>query len=1110
MSRGLLGTGVRLASSIIRNDEGVRSVMVFDPSRSALRQSELPAEIPLTESQQETWLASQFGEMARQAFVSSIVLHLDGSLNVAALEQALARLCVRHEALRLRFAADGSTQHVAADAPLPWHELDYSSFGAEAVARLESFCEEQSRSPFDLAQSPIRFFLVRLATDRHALLVTFHHLVMQSAALAVFRNELALCYNACMAGVEPPLAETTSFRACALADGSRRDDDGKVSDLDYWKRLYSTLPDPLQLPADLAEPSLPNFAAATEQHVLAGPLTAALRHTANRLGVGMPALLLSCFGVFLARMCGKHDFAVGVPFAGPHDQMIGNDVNTLPLRMDANPEAEFVEYSRRVQASLWEGARHRDVTLMRLMRKLDLHRRGAGTALSSVIFDFEVADPDTAFDGLEHAWRSGKRPAAMSDIELRIRDAGAQITLAFNYATARYNAATVRRWIGSYAHVLKKVADLAGCPDDLVSTDIRLDDFDLLDAATRTQVLETWNATAMDYDREQSLSAMIEAQMHRTPRRIAVECSGEQLDYGELERITAAAAHALRRRGIRRGDMVGVYVPRGLEMLIAVLAVLRCGAAYVPLDPEFPEERLVYMAEHAQLRHLLVTPAKRPPESLAAERELLAVGELAAESPDDEPLPLVHGGDLAYVLFTSGSTGQPKGVCILHRNLTNFLLSMSIEPGFDAADTLCVVTTLSFDIAGLEIYLPLITGGRMVIATVAEHSDPGSLFELIEQTGCNVLQTTPSLLRLLQEIGYGEVVRKLRLFVGGEPLPVALARALAGHCHEFWNLYGPTETTIWSTAARIYPDTDPIPLGRPIANTRIYVLDNRGRVLPPGVIGEIWIGGDGVADGYLFRPDLTDERFVADPFADASRDGDNARMYRTGDFGHWRDGVLYFNGRADHQIKIRGYRIEPGDIEAAAGADAGVRECIVTSHSFGENDLRLVLYVAADDDPHLSERLRARLHKLLPIYMQPQHIERLHALPKTPNGKIDRKALPLPSAIAIRAAATLAGGPAPTFALEDPRQEYLASIWRELIGVKDVRANDTFFDLGGHSLLAVEFATRVHRETSVRLRLLDIATGTLASLAAELAEPSAMDAESLPLLLRLRRRLGWD
>ncbi len=1032
---------------------------------------------PLSAIRKEKWLASQYGDGAALALAHLTVVRLDGPLHAATLEQAAAHLWRRQHRLRIQPSADGHTQHVHDGLPLPWARHDFSSAGAAAEARLAAHVQARLRTPFDPAVPPLlQLELLQLGADRHALLLHAHELVLDRRASARLLAELAQYYGELRAGQEP-----ASAPAPLPAAG---DDASPAASLAWWRARLASRPDPLALPADRPAPLRPRFDAVGARRVLPAATLAGLRRLAQACGRSLHEVLLGGYAAFLMRMSGQHDFALGVP-VGTH----GEPLHFLPLRLGIEPEISVAELFARTAGALHEVQAHGEVTLMGLLRALDLHRGGAEAALAGVSFEFDPGLPGFAFADLRHHMHDGGRVALLGELHARAALEGDALALDLHGTAARYDAATLQRWLGHYATLLEAFAGTAE-PAALTVAELPL-----LDAAGRAQVLQAWNDTARDYDLSLGLPARIAAQAQRTPGSIAAECAGEALDYAALERRTGALAQALARRGIGRGDLVGVYVPRSLDMLVAVLGILKCGAAYVPLDPEFPQQRLAYMAAHAGLRHLLVTPALQPPSELAAGRACLAIGELAAETGGDTPLPTVHGDDLAYVLFTSGSTGQPKGVRILHRNLVNFLESMRERPGYGAGDTLCVVTTLSFDIAGLELYLPLLSGGRMVIATAAEHGDPSALYALMANSGCTVLQTTPSLLRLLQGLGREDVVRGLRLFVGGEAMPLALARSLAGNCRELWNLYGPTETTIWSSAARIEPGMEPIPLGTPIANTRIYVLDARGQPVPPGVVGEIWIAGDGVADGYLNRPDLTAECFVDDPFA-------GGRMYRTGDRGCWRDGQLYFNGRADDQIKIRGYRIEPGDIEAVAAAEPGVRECVAVAQAFGDNDVRLVLYVAAAADDGLAERLRARLHRQLPTYMQPQHIERLDALPKTPNGKIDRKALPQPSAAALR------GVRAPADALADPRQSYLAAIWRELIGAERVGANDNFFDVGGHSLLAVEMVARVQRETSVRLHLLDVASGTLATLASELPV-QAQDAPRLPLLQRLRRHMGW-
>ena len=1067
---------------------GVLSPRAVAEDAAAVPDAVLPLELPLSEGQLEKWLAGQYGGLATLAFNESFRLQLQGTLDVAALRRALETVWSRHEAFRLGFAPDGKTQRVHPRVPLPLVELDYSvdADADAAAARFVAYGEAQMGVAFDTGTPPLlRISLVKLAQHSHGLHVLTHHLVMDGWSVAVFLGELASCYNAEVGGGTVPLAPAQSFRRHVLDQHARHAAPGHADHLDYWKRLYRTPPPPLQLPGDRPPPARPDFAAATACHAFAPELTAALKRAARRRGVSLYSLLLTGFGVLLARLSGQHDFTVGIPFASQAisdgRSLIGDGVNTLPLRLRMDPLAGFAELLSHTHAALLDAAEHQDTTLMSIAQALSLHRRGSGAPLTGIIFNLNPRLPDVAFSGLAHALHDCRRRALMWQLFFNLSDTGQRLTLDLHYATATFDAATIRRWIGMYEDLLGAIA--AG-------------------GAGVTAHAPAPAVTARVNDQPLTLTGLIEAQTGRTPQRIAVECAGRTLSYAALDRRATAIAQALQARGIGRGDRVGISMPRSEHMLAALLGVMKSGAAYVPLDPSYPAERLRYMAEHAQLRIVLGwTPATLPP-AVAAGRELLAVAGIAVDAPPPAAaLPELAASDLAYVLYTSGSTGQPKGVCIAQRSLVNLLTSMRTQPGIDADDVLCAVTTLSFDIAGLELYLPLLAGARVLIATDEQQRDPPALLQLLGERGASLLQGTPALLRLLVEHDHQRVLQGLRLLVGGEALPRELANTLAGRCRELWNMYGPTETTIWSSLMRVLPGTGPVPLGHPVAHTRLHVLDAQGQPLPEGETGEVWIGGDGVADGYLFRPELTAERFRPDPFA-----ADGSRMYCTGDLGSLRLGVLYFHGRTDQQVKLRGYRIELGEIEAAARAVPGVREAVAQLCHFAEGDARLVLHAVADtDDATLAARLREQLQQQLPSYMLPQHVEWLAALPLTPNGKVDRQALP-PPAGAAAVAQTSAARVSAQSQLASARERQLASHWSELVGISDIRSGDNFFDIGGHSLLAVELVTRVQRDTGVRLNLLDVATGTLASLATELPDFAA--APMVSLGVRLRRLLG--
>src|SRR5690348_13949211 len=933
--------------------------------------------------------------------------------------------------------------------------------GEDVEQRLAEHCRLAVRQAFDLQRAPlIRTQLLRLAPRRHALLVVAHHLVLDGWSEVVLLDELAHAYNAIVAGDKPSFAPAESWCDYVREAGRRRGEHGERQ-IEFWRNRYATLPEPLTLPTDRprSQSSTLDFAAATARHDFTPELIAALRARAREQGITFYSMLLAGLSVLLSRLSGQRDLTIGIPFAGQaltgkHD-LIGDCVNTLPLRVLVRDEQTFDHLAFAMHRELLDIGENQDLTLHAVVHALG--QAGAERArLAEVVFSLNPRMPARAFDKLRHSVRDCERAALFPELFFNLYESNGGLSLDLHYRTAFFDEATIRRWISHY-EVLLAAAFERG---DTVAAALPL-----LTPGARSQVLYGWNDSAREYDSGAGVTALVSAQALRTPERVAVECEDGTITYAQLERRSETIARALLARGVQRGELVGVCVQRGVELLPALLGIMKSGAAYVPLDPAFPPERLRYMADHSGLRHVVVLRAESTPEVVASGRVLLELERLPRRRRlVRKPLPELSGNDLAYVLYTSGSTGQPKGVRILHRNLVNFLSGMAERPGLTGQDVLCAITTLSFDIAALELYLPLTVGGRIALAGERLLSDPEGLIRLIRERGVSVLQTTPSLLRLLLDGGRIEGMDGLKLLVGGEPLPRDLAEAVLPHCRELWNLYGPTETTVWSTASRVQHGSGPIPLGTPIANTQIYVLDARRQPVPPGVAGEIWIGGDGVADGYQEQPELSAERFVPNPFVDGDAAASNARMYRTGDLGALRAGVLHFLGRADDQIKLRGYRIEPGDIEAAALSVPGVREAVAVAREFSATDKRLVLYIAGNPEV---PKVRERLRRGLPGYMLPQHIEVLEALPKTPNGKIDRKALPMPSALAGMSPVEVARPERPIGQLE----RAFMQLWRELLRVREVRLDDNFFDLGGDSLLAVRVFQRAQELTGINLPL---------------------------------------
>ncbi len=576
--------------------------------------------------------------------------------------------------------------------------------------------------------------------------------------------------------------------------------------------------------------------------------------------------------------------------------------------------------------------------------------------------------------------------------------------------------------------------------------------------------LRLWNSTGATYPVDRAVSQFLQERMLQAPDRVAIRSNGVSCRAGDLDSRSNQLARLLRSRGIARGSLVGIAVERGIDMMVALLAVLKSGAAYVPLDPAYPAERLLLMAEDAHIA-LLITDTRNAGAFAWPEQFFLVMGNDAQENQclPAEPLPAdgerdARPEDPAYVIYTSGSTGKPKGVSVPHRAVVNFLVSVARVPGLTAGDRLVAVTTLSFDIAVLELLLPLSVGAEVIVASREQVQDGQALRALIESSGANAMQATPSGWRMLVGAGW-QGNDRFKALIGGEALPVDLANQLLARTGELWNAYGPTETTIWSAFWRVkHPDLG-VSIGRPIANTSVWILDEFLQLCPVGVPGEICIGGSGVTLGYLGRPELTAERFIADPFSGEV----GGKLYRTGDRGRWRhDGLLEHMGRLDFQIKVRGFRIEPGEIEARLAAIPGVLSAVVVAREVHAGDLRLMAYYLSDGtSPHESE-LRNQLRLTLPEYMVPQHFVKLDAFPLQPNGKLNRGAFPLPTQarqpenfVAVSAALTL-------------QEEAIASVWREVLGVKHILPSDNFFDLGGHSMLSMQAIALLEQHTGHR------------------------------------------
>jgi amino acid adenylation domain-containing protein len=796
-------------------------------------------------------------------------------------------------------------------------------------------------------------------------------------------------------------------------------------------------------------------------------------------------VLFTAYAAFLQRLTGQQDLIVGVPAAGQSasgmENVVGHCVHLLPVRCTIDPAAPFSQCLSQVRSLVLDAYDHQQVTYGDLMPHLKLRRDPSRPPLVSAAFNLDqaVQGKDLPFAGLAVEYRSNARHFETFELFVNASEAGGRVVLECQYNADLFDAETIAGRMASFEALL---AGAAAGPDQTVAR------LPMLSLAQQEETLVAWNATDLDYPRDRTVAELLREQALRTPDRPALTFGSTTLTNDELHRRASRLAHHLATLGAGPGGLVALCLERSVELVMGQLAVLKTGAGYLPLDPKYLRERLGFMLGDSGAA-LVVTQENLlgllPPGNIRAvcpARETAAI----AARPDTPPPCPARPTDTAYVIYTSGSTGTPKAVVVLHAGVVNFITSMARSPGVGANDVMAAVTTLSFDIAVAEIFLPLAIGAQVVLAPTEATGDGHRLLRLLQSSGATILQGTPATWRMLLQAGW-KVEPRLTAWCGGEALPPDLARALRERTRELWNLYSPTETTVWSTAARV-TDPDQISIGEPIGNTRCYVLDTHGEPVPIGVPGELYIGGAGVAAGYLRRPELTEQRFVENPYHDPFADHRNPRLYRTGDLVRWRrDGTIEYLGRNDHQVKLRGFRIELGEDEAALTAVPGVRQAVAVVRSDRANDPRLVAYfVPANGRPPTATELRKHLRQRLPESMIPQHFVELEGLPLTANGKVDRGRLPAPFA-----------------APREPRREqtatpaqcYLQEVCREVLGTADLGVEDNFFQAGGHSLLAMQLLARIEKDTGLRLSPRVLLVNTLAQVA-----------DSLPASVRPGRR----
>jgi amino acid adenylation domain-containing protein/non-ribosomal peptide synthase protein (TIGR01720 family) len=1017
----------------------------------------LTGPVALSFAQQRLWFLAQLEPVA-SIYILPVSFALKGPLDLLALQQSLSEIMSRHEILRTRFVLlqESPVQVIDPPAPLDLPLLDLAALPEEArESQARQLATEETRRRFDLAGGPLwRTRLLRLGAREHILLLSMHHLLCDGWSMSVLFRELSVLYAAFSAGRTSALPDLPlQYADYVLWQREWLVGELFQEQLVFWKKQLTDLPQ-LSLPTDHQRPALQRFQGRSLTFSFPQDLLAALRDLSHQEGVTLFMTLLAGFQVLLARCSGQEDLAVGTPVANRTrselEGLIGLFVNTLVLRCDLSGDPSVHELLGRVRRIALSAYAHQDLPFEKLVEELNPQRNLSINPLFQVMFSLQPAPADALnLAGLVGHPLALKHSTSLFDLSMNLYEMQDGILGGVEYDCDLFENETIERIIGHYQQIL---AGMVARPEQ------RLSHLPLLTEVEREQQ-RTWNATETGDHCEFCLHELFEAQVERTPDAVSAVFEDQHLTYSELDRRANQLAHYLQNLGVKLETRVGISLERELLLIVALLGILKAGGAYVPLDPDYPPERLSFMLADSEVAVLLLqrrllarlSPQNLPVVFLDDARDQIWSKALT------RPVSGIKPDNLVYIIYTSGSTGRPKGAMLTHRGICNRLQWMQDAYLLTRTDRVVQKTPMSFDVSVWEFFWPLCFGACLVVAPPGAHQDPHALLQLLLQHDITVLHFVPSMLRAFLDTPGGEVCGSLRhVICSGEALPLSLQeRFFALRETPLHNLYGPTETSIDVTAWTCVPgwEKSSVPIGRPLANTRIYLLNAAFQAVPVGVVGEISIGGIGVARGYWQRPDLTAERFLPDPFSGRA----GARLYRTGDLARYlADGTLEFLGRLDQQVKLRGFRIELGEIEATLLAHPSVQDAAALLREDTPGEKRLIAYLIQREQSALREQeVRTYLQQRLPEYMVPAAFIFLQTFPLTANGKLDRRQFPAPEWKAVATQGYV--GPATL------SEDILARIWAEVLGIEQVSTHANFFEIGGDSILSLLVVARASR-----------------------------------------------
>lgn len=1053
------------------NAKTIKPAVDFNPFEAG---KEIEKIVVINESQREIWLSCMIGgDAASLAYNESFSLKLTGSFSLPDFKNAFSTVVQRHEALRSSVSTNGEHFIIYKSLDVAIDIVDLEQLNAEEkTSAFDGFLKNQMLTPLDLQHSSLfRVYVHRFTPTEHYVTVVIHHIICDGWSTGIILENISKAYNAIQKGLLPSLPPVVQISNYAVEQFDYLQSDEFKKTERFWLNLYKGDVPLVDLPTDFERGKSRTYKAARIDYKLPAKFVSELKKTGAKAGCSLVNTMLSLFEIFLSQQTKQSDIVVGLPAAGQlatdNQELVGHCVNILPIRSKIDPRSSFLEYLKKSKSTFLDAYEHQLFSFGQLLKTLNFKRDSSRIPLVPIVFNIDMGMSSAVnFDDLAYELISNPRAYETFEIFLNATGTEDALVLEWTYNTQLFKEGTIRKMIAEFENLLDAFVANPNNTIEQIS----------LKNTSKLQIASSIGPTAVS---EKTLLDLFKESSSNYASKTAVSFNNENLSYAQIANQANSLATLLIEEGVKQGDIVAIATERSSKMLISLLAIMKAGAAYLPLDPEYPQDRIEFMLADADAKTILLS--KKYQHAYQTNAKKLVIEDLWPNLKTTREVTVaVSVTDVAYLLYTSGSTGKPKGVQITHKNLANFLTSMQAEPGITERDCLLAITTISFDIAGLELYLPLIAGATLVLASTEATKDGRLLLSILEEQPITIMQATPSTWQMMLDSGWKKPML-IKVLSGGEAITKDLAEQLLSLSAELWNMYGPTETTIWSTVKRIMPKQETLTIGKAIQNTQIFIINDENKPLAVNEVGEICIGGDGVALGYLNRKELTDEKFTSH-FDNKT----NGKLYKTGDLGKiLSNGEVVCLGRIDQQIKIRGHRIELGEIETIIAQQNGIKQAVVKAQEITAGDKRLVAYITVNEGDtsinyetlnnfelslnaksvakEIIANWKENLKELLPAYMVPDYFIALDSFPLTPNAKIDRKILPSLKLTNIT----------PCYNMVDlsANEKMIADIWSAVLGVQNLQATDDFFELGGHSLLAIKVMVEIEKRTGKRLPL---------------------------------------